>query len=43
MKKNIRDLNILKSYKKEINMITKVAKSKKKYNRKVKHKNKMFD
>ena len=34
----MRDYNILKAYKKEIDLKTKVVKSKKAYTRKVKHK-----
>jgi hypothetical protein len=37
----MRDLNILKSYQREINLKTKVIKDKKKYSRKTKHKNKI--
>jgi hypothetical protein len=37
----MRDLNILKSYQREINLKTKVIKDKKKYSRKIKHKNKI--
>lgn len=35
---NMRDGNILKNYKKEINLQTKIIKDKKKYSRKKKHK-----
>jgi len=36
----MRDKNIVKNYKREINLQTKVIKDKKKYSRKAKHKNK---
>ena len=35
---NKRDINILKNFKNEINLKTKVIKNKKKYTRKLKHK-----
>lgn len=38
--KKPRDLSILQNYKREINLNTKVVKDKKKYSRKLKHKNK---
>jgi len=38
--KETRDLNIKKSYQNEISLRTRVTKNKKKYNRKIKHKNK---
>jgi len=37
-----RDFNIYFSYKREINMKEKTIKSKKKYSRKIKHKNKSY-
>lgn len=39
----MRDRNIEKSYKKEINLQTKVVKSKKQYSRKEKHKEPRWD
>ena len=39
MKNSCRDLNIIKNFKKEINLNTKIIKDKTKYNRKLKHKN----
>jgi phage anti-repressor protein len=40
---NKRDYNILKAYSREVDMKEKTYKSKKHYNRKIKHKNKMFE
>ena len=41
MAKIKRDINVLKAFKKEINLSTRVVKSKKTYSRKIKHKNKI--
>ena len=41
MAKTKRDINVLKAFKKEINLSTRVVKSKKTYSRKIKHKNKI--
>ena len=41
MAKTKRDINVLKAFKKEINLSTQVVKSKKVYSRKIKHKNKI--
>jgi len=38
-----RDWNIIKAYKKEIDLKTKVVKSKKKYTRKMKHKRSIYE
>ena len=39
----MRDYNILKSYRREINLRTRKVKNKKKYTRKQKHKGKNYD
>ena len=39
MKRKIRDLNIKKSFEREISLATRVVKDKRKYTRKIKHKN----
>jgi hypothetical protein len=39
----MKDLNIKKSFEKEINLSTRIVKSKKKYKRKIKHKLKCFE
>jgi len=38
-----RDFNILKAFKKEINLKTRVLKNKKKYTRKIKHKKDKYE
>lgn len=38
----MRDMNILMSYKRLIDMKEKIVKNKKKYSRKIKHKNKLY-
>jgi len=40
IRKSIRDENIIKNYQREINLQTKTIDSKKRYNRKMKHKGK---